>query len=1013
MTQERAINDLSDRLNELSARLKSREHSATVLEGVCARMFDALFGWKLRNLNQEQGNFPGVDLGDEPNGIAIQVTVHDQSEKAAHTIEKIESAKLRDRFACFLCFFLVPKAPGSRTPDPSDFHRWGIRVLIEDILKPLRVPEWLEAHVPSTHHIITLERLREALRIVEETLGALPSASPRPNNLPFRANPHFGHRQQEMQALKTALAHTGGIAAITQPQVVHGLGGVGKTQLAIQYAWQHADSFTALLWLPADSLASIVTGLARLSETLGLPQQGEREDTVRAEATRRWLKQTTGWLLIADNADTIEGQTALLQELRPLHGGRILITSRLENWGQQAASIPLHTWMDAQGAAWLQSRLDTQQLACPLEDAAALSHELGGLPLALEQAAAYMTDRRIGPGEYLRRYQAHEGAARRFLDSVVQHGGGTGYEATVATTWLVTLDQLNPVARTILKLVAWLGVEEIPRTLFSTASVRLVELAKKIEIGGEDEILEPEDAIENGMALLARFSLVKLNERTIACHRLVQRTQQWEDSELWLLAAIALVNKYIPDEPWPDDIRSWPSIWLPLIDSVLALFAHLRELKRPLKESDLVHLGWSRVLNGSGIFLMERAAYAVAEPILREALRIDEVSHGAEHPKVGKSLAALSVLLNETGRYAEAETLMRRGLQIETAAHGLDHPNVGRQMSSLGCLLMITNRLDEAESFLRQALEIIERHYGESHSHVAIQLSNLAQLLRVRWQMTEAIELTKRALAIGEKEFGGEHPRTAVYLNNLAQLLLAVFQFGEAERLMRRALQIDQQSYGANHPKVATDLHNLAQLLRETGEKQEAERLVRCALAINEECFGRDHAHVALDLNDLGALLLDQGHADEAVSTFERALKIRAACNGGDHPSVAQILVNLAAAHFYANNSRKAESLLRRALEIERISYGASHPDTAATMDNLATLLSSTGQSEEVESLRAAVVISCVRHFGLNDPRSQRSLASFRNILAEQQLTSQDIEERVAEVLERARRDGKDGELGC
>lgn len=966
MTQESAINQLSDRLNELSARLKSREHSATVLEGACAQMFNALFGWKLVNLNQVQGNFPGVDLGDDTHRIAIQMTVHDQSEKAAHTIAKIESAKLRGRFDCFLCFFLVPKAPGSRTPDPADFHRWGIRDLIEGILKPLQVPVWLEPHVPSTHHVTTLERLLAGIRVVEETLGRMPPAGPKPNNLPFGRNSHFGQRQEEMAKLQAALEQEGGVAALTQPQVVHGLGGVGKTQLAIQYAWEHAENFSALLWLPADSESSIATGLARLCEVLDLPEKEEREDSVRAEAVRRRLRTNSGWLLIADNADTPEAQTALLREIRDWHHGRIIITSRLEDWSLQSAPIPLGTWTDMQGAQWLLARLADKPIVCPETDACALIRELGGLPLALEQAAAYMEQRRIGPAEYLNRFRASAETARKLLATAMPHGGGTAYEATVATTWLVTVDQLTPVARAILKMIAWLGPDEIPRFLFIRAPDQVLKAAAE---GFASEVTfasashasaNPTEAVEESLALLARYSLIELREDHLTCHRLVQSTQRWVEPQVWLRRTIRWVNSCVPSDPPPDDVRSWPRTWNLLQKPLEGLIRHESTPAYRIGLAIAAETNWSRLLTEFGNFFIGKADHQAAEPLYRRALEIDELSFGPRDPRVATDLNNLASLFQETNRLAEAEPMYRRALQIDETHFGSGHPRVASHLNNLAQLLRLTDRLPEAESLMRRALEIDIASFGRQHPQVAIRLNNLAQLLHDKHRLVEAELLMREALTIDEASFGPVHPHVSRDLNNLAQLFIATNRRTEAEPLLRRGLQIEQVSKGEEHPHVATLLNNLATLLKSLNRLEEAEPMYRRALPIEEARFGAGHPNVAINLNNLAQLLQD------------------------------------------TNRAAEAEPLMRRALEIDEASFGLAHTRVARDLNNLAFLLQTTGRRGEAEPLMRRALRICSQSLEITHPHTQATLGNYRQLLASQKLSQEDIEKRVQEVLAEA-----------
>jgi tetratricopeptide (TPR) repeat protein len=962
MEQEFVINAISDRLCDLSFRLKSREHSATVLEGVCTQFFNVLFGWQLINLNQDQGNFPGVDLGDGANGIALQITVQNESAKAMHTLEKIDSEGLRGTYRQFICFFLVEKAPGSRTTDPADFRRWGIRSFIEGILKPLHVPQWLKLFVPTERHTFSLERLAQALRILEETLGRLPDVpeSRLLTNLPFPPNPHFSQRDAEMAALERALESAGSVAALTQTQVVHGLGGVGKTQLAVQYAWLHRNRFTALLWLPADSESSILTGLARIYESLSLPAMQTPTDAAQAEAVLKWLRDHTGWLLIADNADSTEAQTALLTKLSTITTGCVIITSCLEDWDLHTAPIPLDAWTDDQGAAWLCERLTEKKLTCLAVDANALSHALGGLPLALEQAAAYMTERRIGPAAYLKRFRAHADATQNFLAAGLKHGGGTRYEKTVATTWLLTLQQLTPLARAALKMIAWLGPEEIPRHLFTEQPAAILDAAQSLDPVSTEDTASPAEAVEAALALLARYSLIKLSETTLTCHRLVQTTQRWQEPKAWLLRVIAWVNVCVPSDPPPNNVRSWPRIWNPLQKPLEALLAHEQVLADKLSPSEATLAGLTRLLNQLGLFYGGKANLLSAEPLHRRVISILEASLGPDNPNLSAALNNLALLLQATNRLAEAEELMRRALKIGETNFGHDHPNVTSALNNLAQLLKATNRLAEAEELMRRALKIDEASYGPDHPEVATDLNNLATLLKATNRLAEAEEPMRRALKIDEASYGLDHPNVAIRLNNLAQLLKATNRLVEAEEPMRRALKIDEASYGLDHPNVAIRLNNLASLLQATNRLAEAEEPMRRVVSIFEASLGPDHPNVATALNNLASLLQITNRLAEAEEPMRRALRIDEASYGPDHPDVATDLNNLAQLLQATNRLAEAEEPTQRVLVIFTqftAQTGHEHPHLRAAMNNYFSLMLKSDQTEEKAAERLISVL--------------------------------------------------------
>jgi len=326
--------------------------------------------------------------------------------------------------------------------------------------------------------------------------------------------------------------------------------------------------------------------------------------------------------------------------------------------------------------------------------------------------------------------------------------------------------------------------------------------------------------------------------------------------------------------------------------------------------------------------------------------QLDIAKHEAENLEDPGATAGvlndLAQLLQATNRLEEAEPLMRQALQIDEKSFGPDHPDVARDLNNLAQLLKATNRMEEAESLMRRVIEIFQKSLGENHPNVAVSLNNLAQLLKATNRMEEAEPLMRQALQMDEKSFGPDHPDVAIDLNNLAGLLQATNRLEEAEPLMRQALQIDEKSFGPDHPNVAIHLNNLAQLLQATNRLEEAEPLMRQALQIDEKSFGSDHPNVAIHLNNLAQLLQATNRLEEAEPLMRQALQIDEKSFGSDHPKVAIRLNNLAQLLQATNRLEEAEPLMRRGLEILldfQRKTGHPHPHVNAAIQNYNLLL--------------------------------------------------------------------------
>jgi len=683
----------------------------------------------------------------------------------------------------------------------------------------------------------------------------------RPLTLPFASiGPLFKGRSALMKMLENA----------TEPLAMIGLGGVGKTRLVIEHAWRQIGRCNAVLLVSAGSAEALNRNLASLCNptALDLPEQTLTEEAAQRQAALHWLQANPGWLLILDNVDTPEAAAAVETLLPQLSGGQLVLTTRLRNWSAAVQLQEVEVLTPEDATAFLLERTAGRRREAAEDASEARSiavDDLGGLALALEQAGAYISQRRLSLSAYRSQWQGNRQVVLAWNDPRL-----TQYDRNLATTWLTSYQQVSEAARTLLRRLAWLSPEPIPESLL------------EVTVPGD-----PEAAGDGWEALnqLEGFSLVNRSAEApiFSVHRLVQevgrlRQQQPNEPEpnelepalRWLNAA------FVGD---PQDVRSW-GVLDPLAPhaQVVAGFADQAGISDPT----------GRLINEIGVLFDAKAAYSDAEPLMRRALAIDEASYGNDHPNVAIRLNNLASLLHATNRLAEAEPLMRRALAIDEASYGNDHPQVAIRLNNLALLLKATNRLAEAEPLMRRALAIDEASYGNDHPQVAMSLNNLAQLLQTTNRLAEAEPLTARVVEIFEISYGKDHPKVATALNNLAQLLRATNRLAEAEPLMRRALAINEADYGREHPNVAIQLNNLAQMLQATNRLAEAEPLMRRALAIDEASYGNDHPDVARNLNNLAQLLQATNRLAEAEPLMQRSVEILIALlqQGFQHPNL-------------------------------------------------------------------------------------------------------------------------------
>jgi tetratricopeptide (TPR) repeat protein len=684
-----------------------------------------------------------------------------------------------------------------------------------------------------------------------------PGSLPMVWNVPPR-NPNFTGREADLGRIRERLA---GHPAVTA-HALHGMGGVGKTQAVTEYAYRHAGDYDLVWWVNAEQAALIGDQLARLGEEMGLPLLADPH--AMAETVRRELRARDRWLLIFDSAE----DPRQVRPLLPGGTGHVLVTTRRSGFRSLGGVVDLDVLDRGEAVALLRRR------APGLADGQAgrLAGRLGDLPLALDQAAAYLDQTGMPAQDYL------DLLATRSAD-LHSRGHSSGHPDTIATVWLVSLDRLQataPAAVQLLQLCAWLAPEPIPLDLFTCHRDLLPE---PLASAAADRL-----AFNDATGALVDYSLARRADGTLTVHRLVQdviRTQppaQPAATGNPLDTVLALLRADLPDQILATP-EGWPR-WRALLPSVLTATGH---------HADTTGEGpaaW--LLAHAGTYLTSQGRPAEALPLHERALRIDEGAHGPDHPSVATDLNYVGRALSALGRPAEALPLHERALRIDEGAHGPDHPSVATDLKYVGRALSALGRPAEALPLHERALRIDEGAHGPDHPSVATDLKYVGRALSALGRPAEALPLHERALRIREAAYGPDHPYVAIDLNYMGRALSDLGRSAEALPPLERALRIHEAAYGPDHPDVATDLNYVGRALADLGRPAEALSLQQRALRIREAAYGPDHPDVAVDLNYMGRALSDLGRSAEALPLHERALRIHEATYGPDHPATCQ-----------------------------------------------------------------------------------------------------------------------------
>ena len=854
-----------------STALDLPEHRAAVKEACLAAGFSPIFMEHLpaRDASGVQVSLEMVEKADlylgiyawrygwVPDGSDISVTEMEFD----RAIERQKAGKLRE----VLIFTAHEKHPCTiKDVETGDVPQqrltaFKIKACNGRVRKEFSSVEELRRLVSDALH--EFRHRQEAKTEQSKTDSAIPVNNDPPSNLPGGyIGQLFLGREDLLKELRTSLlkqTETDVPSHYPAATAIVGLGGMGKTHVAMRHVEMHRDEYAALLFISGDSPQRIQASLAGLCEEvrgLNLHANLPTDEKERARIALDWLASHHGWLLIVDNVDDEAAALALTAYFDRFRTGHVLITSRLNIWSANVESLILSELRPEDAADLLLKRTDQhrRKAADDALQALALADVMEGLPLALQQAASYIIEKDCTFAEYLSIYRDEEKAIELLgwfnSLSIPYEGPDRQVQRPVIVTWKTSFDQLTDEARRWLLVFSQFAPDPIPAFLLDSSP------------DADDTVKMSHRAAREALAQARKYCLLtRLDDPPrLKIHRLVQEVTRLNASEEERLDSIDLGILLIWDaRPGdPQDVRTWKK-WNPLQPHALALCQYAPDEPAPRE------LAW--LLGCLSLLLNTKALYVQAEPLMLRALEIDEAIYGREHPLVASDLNNLAQLLQTTNRLAEAEPLMRRALEIDEATLGPNHPKCAVDLNNLAQLLQSTHRLTEAEPLMRRGLEIEENCKGPCHPHVAIQLNNLAQLLRDTNRLAEAEPLMRRVLQIDEASFGVEHPKFAIALNNLAQLLQATNRLAEAEPLMWQVLEIDQASFGQDHPDVARDLNNLAGLLHVMDRLLEAEPLMRQALSICVRSLGNEHPKSRAVRVNYIAILQDMGLSETEI----------------------------------------------------------------------------------------------------------------------------------------------------
>jgi tetratricopeptide (TPR) repeat protein len=744
-----------------------------------------------------------------------------------------------------------------------------------------------------------------------------------------------------------------------------------------------------VFWVHASSLARFEEGYRRIANAVKLPDCDKPEANI-LQLIHNWLcDETNGhWAMIIDNADdpsvlfgqpdrtkssecndSTQASSCLADFLPQSPNGSILITSRNRDvahrlTGSSSNIIKVEPMDQSDALALLHKKL---QGDLSTDDAVELLQTLDYMPLAITQAAAYISQRapRITISRYLDNLHRSDNDRATLLKKDVGDVRRDGSASnSIIATWQISFEHIRkerPAAARLLSLMSLFDRQGIPDSL----------LYNHYQEG--DDI---EADFEEDIYTLASYSLVGTNVegKEFEMHRLVQfSTKKWlelrDELERWKEIYITIMEEAFPvgqHENWATCQRLFPH-------------AEIVLTYRPANDAYLAQ--WALILFNAAWYADDKGNYNMAEEMNRQALEGYKKARGVEHSDTLASMANLASVLRNQGKYEEAGVMNRRALDGYEKVLGKEHPDTLMSVEIVASVLRDRGKYEEAEAMNRRALDGSEKVLGKEHPDTLASLSSLALVLRYQGKYEEAEAMNRRALDGRERILGKEHPHTLSSVSNLALVLRDQGKCEEAEAITRRALDGRERILGKEHPHTLLSVSNLALVLRDQGKCEEAEAISRRALDGIEKILGKEHPDTLTSVSIMASMLKDQGKYEEAEAMSRRALDGIEKILGKENLRTLTSFNNLALILQDRGKYEEAEAMSRRALDgIEKI-LGKENPHTLTSLNNLALILQDRGKYEEAEAMSRRVLDGREKILGKEHPYTLTSLSSLVSIL--------------------------------
>ncbi|EMR84639.1 putative tpr domain protein [Botrytis cinerea BcDW1] len=807
--------------------------------------------------------------------------------------------------------------------------------------------------------------------------------------------------------------------------VLVGLGGAGKSQLAIEYAYQTRDRSqeTWVFWVHASNTARFEQSFREIANCVKIPGRQNPQANV-FQLVHDWLHDDRKgkWLVILDNADDAsflvqaqskgrDGQTSNnIENTRPLitylphcPNGSILVTTRSRDAAlklvEQRDIIAIGPMGMVEALALVEKKLEK----CDNNDnIAELVEALEFMPLAIVQAASYISKRtpHYSLQDYLKDFRKND----RKRTSLLDHDSEQlrrDWEAknSILITWQISFNYIRKIRSTaadLLSLMSFFDRQGIPEALLRSSDTHRNLHRNQKERSDDDDHSSIStaysdddtdktsqssinDEFEDDISLLQDYSFISVNANrtTFEMHRLVQlATRKWledqKQQEKWKQQFIKNLNEELPT----GEYENWVQCQTLFPHAKLALL-HEPEEQNSLQE-------WASILYKAGCYAWQMGNGKDAEKLSVKAMKVRKRIFGREHDDTLRSMAIVGLIYIFRGQWDAAEELQVQMMETCKKKLGVDHPFTLTSMNNLALTYSNQGRWDAAEELQVQVMDTRKKKLGLDHPRTLTSMGNLALTYSNQGRWDAAEELQVQVMETRKKKLGVDHPDTLTSMGNLALTYSNQGRWDAAEELEVQVMETCKKKLGVDHPDTLTSMGNLASTYRNQGRWNAAEELEVQVMETCKKKLGVDHPFTLTSMGNLASTYRNQGRWDAAEELQVQVMETCKKKLGVDHPDTLTSMNNLALT--YSNQGRwdAAEELQVQVMETRKKKLGVDHPDTLTSMGNLASTYRNQGRWDAAEKLQVQVMETCKKKLGVDHPFTLTSMANLAYTWKEQ-----------------------------